>query len=98
MGEIFIYQKIPSLSSIITYSYETPSGDKDFRLEPISDLTEDTSFQMKRSILLNLKRKSEQDKKSNNDIKCSHYFFKKLGDDEEFENELKKIFLKSSNM
>ena len=98
LGEIFIYQKIPSLSSIITYSYETPSGDKDFRLEPISDLTEDTSFQMKRSILLNLKRKSEQDKKSNNDIKCSHYFFKKSGDDEEFENELKKTFLKSSNM
>ena len=56
------------------------------------------SFQMKRSTLLNLKRKSEQDKKSNNDFKNSHDFFKNSGDDEEFENQLRKIFLKSPNM
>ena len=53
---------------------------------------------MKRSTLLNLKRKSEQDKKSNNDFKNSHDFFKNSGDDEEFENQLRKIFLKSPNM
>ena len=45
---------------------------------------------MKRSTLLHLQRKSEQDKKSNNDIKNSHDFFEKPEDDEEFENELKK--------
>ena len=56
------------------------------------------SFQMKRSTLLNLKRKGEQDKKSNNDFKNSHDFFKNSGDDEEFENQLRKIFLKSPNM
>ena len=49
---------------------------------------------MERSTLLNLKRKSEQDKKSNNDITNSHDFFKKPGDDEEFENELKKDLFK----
>ena len=90
--------KNPLTELYYNVSYETPSGGRDFTLEAISNLTEDTSFQMKRSTLLNLKRKSEQDKKSNNDIKCSHYFFKKSGDDEEFENELKKTFLKSSNM
>ena len=57
----------------------------------------DMSFQMKHSTLLNLKRKSEQGKKSNNDIKNSHDFFKKPGDNEEFENEPKNTFLKSSN-
>ena len=49
---------------------------------------------MERSTLLNLKRKSEQDKKSNNDITNSHDFFKKPGDDEEFENELTKDLFK----
>ena len=47
------------------------------------------SFQMKHSTLLNLKRKSEQDKKSSNDIKNYHEFFKKSGVDEEFENKIK---------
>ena len=47
------------------------------------------SFQTKHSTLLNLKRKSEQDKKTTNDIKNSHEFFKKPGDDEEFENKIK---------
>ena len=60
-------------------------------------LTADMSFQMKHSTVLNLKRKSEQGKKSNNDIKNSHDFFKKPGDNEEFENEPKNTFLKSSN-
>ena len=33
-------------------------------------------------------------KKRNNDIKNSHDFFRKPGDDEEFENELKKDLFK----
>ena len=75
-------------------SYEMLSGGRDFKFEAISDLTADMSFQMKHSTLLNLKRKSEQDKKSNNDIKNSHDFFRKPGDDEEFKNELKKDLFK----
>ena len=71
-------------------SHEMLSGGTDFKFEAISDLKADMSFQMNRSTPLNLKRKSEQDKKSNSDIKNSHDFFKKPGDDEEFENELKK--------
>ena len=70
------------------------SGGTDFKFEAISDLKADMSFQMKRSTPLNLKRKSEHDKKSNSDIKNSHDFFKKPGDDEEFENELKKDLFK----
>ena len=50
-------------------SYETLSGSRNFTFEAISDLTTDMSFQMKHSPLLNLNRKSEQDKKSINDIK-----------------------------
>ena len=73
---------------------ETLSGGRDFKFETISQLTADMSFEMKRSTLLNLKRKSEQDKNSNNDIKNSHDFIKKPGDDEEFENELKKDLFK----
>ena len=53
------------------------------------------SFQIKHSTLLNLKRKGEQDKKSNNDIINSHYFLRP-GDDDEFENELKKDLFKES--
>ena len=71
------------------FSYETLSGSKIFKFEVISDLM---SFQMRHSPLLNLKRKSEQDKKSNNDIKNSRDLFEKPGDDEEFENELKDLF------
>ena len=70
------------------------SGGTDFKFEAILDLKADMSFQMNRSTPLNLKRKSEQDKKSNSDIKNSHDFFKKPGDDEEFENELKKDLFK----
>ena len=44
-------------------SYQILSGGRDFKFEAISDLTADMSFQMKCSTLLNLKRKSEQDKK-----------------------------------
>ena len=80
-------------------SYQRLSGGRDFKFEAISDLTADKSFQMKCSTLLHLQRKSEQDKKSNNDIKNSHDFFEKPEDDEEFENEpKKKTFLKSLNM
>ena len=70
-------------------SFETLSGSRDFNFEVISDLTAGMSFQMKHSTLLNLKRKSEQDKKSSNDIKNYHEFFKKPGVDEEFENKIK---------
>ena len=65
------------------------SGSRDFNLKAILDLTADMSFQMKHSTLLNLKRKSEQDEKSSNDIKNSLEFFKKRGNNEEFENKIK---------
>ena len=87
-----------SKNALIEFHYnlpcETLSGGRDFKFETISELTADMSFQMERSTLLNLKRKSEQDKKSNNDIENSHDFIKKPGDDEEFENELKKDLFK----
>ena len=70
-------------------SFETLSGSRDFNFEVISDLTAGMNFQMKHSTLLNLKRKSEQDKKSSNDTKNYHEFFKKPGVDEEFENKIK---------
>ena len=75
-------------------SYETLSGGRDLKFGEISDLTADVSFQMKYYTLSNLKRKSEQEKKSSKDIKNSHDFFKKPGDNEEFENELKKDLFK----
>ena len=56
-------------------SYETLSGGRDLKFDVILDLTADMSFQMKGSTLLNLKRKSKQDKKSNNDIKNSQDFY-----------------------
>ena len=61
------------------------SGSRDFNLKAILDLTADMSFQMKHSTLLNLKRKSEQDEKSSNDLE----FFKKRGNNKEFENKIK---------
>ena len=70
------------------------SGSRDFKFKGISDLRADMSFQMKHSTLLNLKRKSKLDKKSNNDIKNSHDFFRKPGEDVEFKNELKKDLFK----
>ena len=65
------------------------SGSRDFNLKAILDLTADMSFQMKHSTLLNLKRKSEQDEKSSNDVKNSLEFFKKRGNNKEFENKIK---------
>ena len=56
-------------------SYETLNGGRDLKFDVILDLTADMSFQMKGSTLLNLKRKSKQDKKSNNDIKNSQDFY-----------------------
>ena len=79
LEEIFLFQKMPSLELYYNLSYETLSGGRQFKFEAISDLTADISFQMKCSSLLNLKQKSEQDKKSNNVIKNSHDFFKKPG-------------------
>ena len=45
---------------------------------------------MKHPTPVNLKRKSEQDKKRDSDIKNSHDFFKKPGDNEALEHKLKK--------
>ena len=67
-------------------SFETLSGSRDFNFEAISNLTAEMSFQMKHSTLLNLKRKSEQAKKSSNGIKNSHEFFQ---DAETIEKETK---------
>ena len=91
---IFSDRNIFLLKNVLTelyynLSFETLSGSRDFNFEAISDLTADMSFQKKHSTLLNLKRKSEQDKKSSNNIKNSHEFFKKPGVDEEFENKIK---------
>ena len=66
-------------------SFETLSGSRSISFDKISDLTVDMSFQMKHSMLSNLKRKIKQDKKSDTDIKNSYEFFKKPRDDEEFE-------------
>ena len=45
---------------------------------------------MKHSIISNFKRENEQDKKSSKEIKNSREFFKKPGDDAEFEKKKKK--------
>ena len=45
------------------FSHEMLSGGRDFKFEVTSDLKADMSFQIKRCTPLNLKRKSEQDKK-----------------------------------
>ena len=63
LEEIFLYQKNTLTELYHNLSYETLSRGREFKFEAISDLTVDTSFQMKHSTLLNLKRKSEQDKK-----------------------------------
>ena len=75
-------------------SFETLIGSRDINFDAISDLTAAMSFQMKHSTPLNLRRKSKQDKKSSNDIKNSHEFFKKPGDDEEFKNKIKEDLFK----
>ena len=63
LEEIFLYQKNTLTELYHNLSYETLSRGREFKFEAISDLTVDMSFQMKHSTLLNLKRKSEQDKK-----------------------------------
>ena len=67
-------------------SYETLSGARDLEFEAISDLVGEISFQIKKSTLLNIKRKEEQHKENSLDIKKSHDFFEET---EKFEKELK---------
>ena len=67
-------------------SYKTLSGARHLEFEAISDLVGEISFQIKKSTLLNIKRKEEQDKESSLDIKKSHDFFEET---EKFEKELK---------
>ena len=53
LEKIFLYQKMPSLNSIITLPMV--SGGGDFKFEATSYTTADISFQMKHSAFLNLK-------------------------------------------
>ena len=73
-------------------SYETLSGGRYVNFEAIIDLVAETSFQIKKLTLSNLKKKTDQDKKSVNDIKNSHEFFDEGSDDQKFEDELKEDF------
>ena len=82
-------------------SFEMLSGSRSISFDKISDLTADMSFQMKHSVLSNLKRKIKQDKKSNTDIKI---LMNSLKSPETMKNlkkkkkkKKKKIFLRSSN-
>ena len=53
LEKIFLYQKMPSLNSIMTLPMV--SGGGDFKFEAASYITADISFQMKHSAFLNLK-------------------------------------------
>ena len=70
-------------------SYETLSGARDLKFEAISDLVAEISFQIKKSSLLNIKRKEEHDKDSSLDIKKSDKFEKEVEEDffEDLEHE-----------
>ena len=54
---------------------KTLSGGRDLEFEAVSDLIGEMSFKIKTQTLSNIKRKAEQDKESNLDIKKSHDFF-----------------------
>ena len=79
-------------------SYETLSGGWNFKFEAISGLVADTSFQMKKLKLSNLKRKWDQDKKSANDIKNSYEFFDEGDNKQKFEDELKEDLFKQLDL
>ena len=75
-------------------SYETLSGERDLEFEAISDLIGEMSFKIKNSTLSNIKRKSEQDKESNLDIKKSHDLFEEPTESEIFKEELEEDLYK----
>ena len=75
-------------------SYETLSGERDLEFEAISDLIGEMSFKIKNSTLSNIKRKLEQDKESNLDIKRSHDFFEEPTESEKFKEELEEDLYK----
>ena len=75
-------------------SFEMLSGSRDFIFEAISDLTADMSFQVKDSMLLNLKKKVNRTKKAKTILKI---LIKSLGSQGMMENlkiKLKRTFLK----
>ena len=59
-------------------SYETLSSARNLEFSAVSDLILEISFQIKRSTLLNRKRKEEEDEKSNVRINEEHDFFNHL--------------------
>ena len=52
-----------------SFSYETLSGARDLNFQAVSDLILEVNFYIKRSTLLNTKRKEEEDNESNLKIK-----------------------------
>ena len=64
------------------------SGTGDLEFQAILDLIAEMSFQIKNSTLLNIKRKEEQDEKSNLDINKSHGFVENLNQFTELKKDL----------
>lgn len=64
------------------------SGAGDLEFQAILDLIAEMSFQIKNSTLLNIKRKEEQDEKSNLDINKSHSFVENLNQFTELKKDL----------
>ena len=81
-GLINLYVKL--LSEYKNLSYETLGGARNFDFQPISDLVLEVNFQIKRSTLLNRRRK-EENNESNLQIKVERDFFKRS---DQFEEEL----------
>ena len=91
LGFIFLYQNMLSLNCTRTFRMKTLSGGRDLEFEAVSDLIGEMSFKIKTQTLSNIKRKAEQDKESNLDIKKSHDFFE---EPEKFKEELEKDLYK----
>ena len=64
------------------------SGAGDLEFQAILDLIAEMSFQIKNSTLLNIKRKEEQDEKSNLDINKSHGLVENLNQFTELKKDL----------
>ena len=65
------------------FSYETLSGARDLSFQAVSDLILEVNFYIKRSTLLNTKRKEEEDNESNLKIKEERDFFELIDQFEE---------------
>ena len=65
------------------FSYETLSGARDLNFQAVSDLILEVNFYIKRSTLLNTKRKEEEDNESNLKIKEERDFFELIDQFEE---------------